>query len=581
MKTNVLLITVILSAAGLLSGCTMKQPPPGAKAPELVLVERPDTSYYLYTEAQIHRKKGDLEGAIQYLQRAISADEESIFLKRELASVYLDSKDTQNALTMLEKVLGEEPDDVETLMLYGRLNLELKQLDQAKAAFEKVLEGDPKKEAVYTTLGRLYMSSDDLPNAHRIFEKLVDHYPGSFVGYFYLGKIYARQGKDEMARQSFNKTLVLEPRLVEPRFELIDLLKKQRKGEGSDTEIISRILSLYQELLKEHPRNIRAGLQLGLFYDEIGRAGDAQRILSDLGRRSRSEKTVLSAIIRQYFEEKRFDLITVLLKYMLTGAPESSDLLYLSGLTFNELGEKEKAIVQFGKVAEESRFYENAVVNTALILQEQKKIGRAIVYLTEVIGKVPGNPEFRLFLATLFEEQKEYEKAVESLEKGLAIDANNQKIHFRLGVVYDKWGRKEACIAAMKEVIRLNPEHANALNYLGYTYADLGRNLDEAEDLIKRALVHKPNDGYITDSLGWVYYKRGLFEKALKYIKKAVSLVPDDPIILEHLGDVYLELKNREKALEFYQKSFDNQKESKEEIEAKIRELTGDGQQVQ
>ena len=61
----------------------------------------------------------------------------------------------------------------------------------------------------------------------------------------------------------------------------------------------------------------------------------------------------------------------------------------------------------------------------------------------------------------------------------------------------------------MQKVIALDPKHANALNYLGYTYADLGRNLDEAERLVKEALKYKPNDGYITDSLGWVYYKKG------------------------------------------------------------------------
>ena len=108
-------------------------------------------------------------------------------------------------------------------------------------------------------------------------------------------------------------------------------------------------------------------------------------------------------------------------------------------------------------------------------------------------------------------------------------------------------------------------------------YADLGQNLDEAERLILEALKYKPNDGYITDSLGWVYYKKGEFEKALEYLQKAIGIVPDDPIMLEHLGDVYLKLNDKTNALKFYKKSLGYKEKDKEELEKKIRELTGNG----
>jgi Flp pilus assembly protein TadD len=140
-------------------------------------------------------------------------------------------------------------------------------------------------------------------------------------------------------------------------------------------------------------------------------------------------------------------------------------------------------------------------------------------------------------------------------------------------VVYDKNKQKQASMQMMRKVIALDPKHANALNYLGYTYADLGENLDEAERLILEAMKHKPEDGYITDSLGWVYYQKGDYEKALEQLKKAVELVPDDPVILEHLGDTYLKLNDREKALEYYRKSLDLKTKDREGLEQKIREL--------
>jgi len=168
---------------------------------------------------------------------------------------------------------------------------------------------------------------------------------------------------------------------------------------------------------------------------------------------------------------------------------------------------------------------------------------------------------------------------VDHIKQAIELEPDNPRYYFRLGVVYDKWSKKDASIETMQKVIALDPKHANALNYLGYTYADLGRNLDEAERLVKEALKYKPNDGYITDSLGWVYYKKGQFDKALKYIKKAVELVPDDPIMLEHMGDVYQKLNDKPNALKYYQKSLKikEKDKDKEALEKKIRQLEPTG----
>lgn len=127
-----------------------------------------------------------------------------------------------------------------------------------------------------------------------------------------------------------------------------------------------------------------------------------------------------------------------------------------------------------------------------------------------------------------------------------------------MGVIYDRWNRKADCIEAIKTAVRLDPQNANALNYLGYTYADMDQNLDEAEHLIQEALKLRPGDGHIMDSLGWVCFKKGLYDKSLDILEKAVSIVPNDPSILEHLGDLHQKLSNDEKALEFYQQAVKN-----------------------
>jgi len=178
-----------------------------------------------------------------------------------------------------------------------------------------------------------------------------------------------------------------------------------------------------------------------------------------------------------------------------------------------------------------------------------------------------------LYLGSFYEEIEAYADAETALNKGLNLDPKHVRIHFRMGVVYDKWGKKNESIAYMRKVIALDPENANALNYLGYTYADMGENLDEAESLIRKALKHKPDDGYITDSLGWVLYKKGLYQESLVYLEKAVTLTSDDPIILEHLGDAYLKLNDIENAIKYYRESLEIKTDDTESLENKLNEL--------
>jgi Flp pilus assembly protein TadD len=121
----------------------------------------------------------------------------------------------------------------------------------------------------------------------------------------------------------------------------------------------------------------------------------------------------------------------------------------------------------------------------------------------------------------------------------VALDPRNDKYHFTLGALYDEAKQKELGVAEMHKAIEINPSNAPALNYLGYSYAEAGTHLVEAEKLIKRALILEPEDGFYIDSLGWVYYQRGEYQRAIDELERAVNLTGSDPTITEHLGDAY------------------------------------------
>jgi tetratricopeptide (TPR) repeat protein len=369
-----------------------------------------------------------------------------------------------------------------------------------------------------------------------------------------------------MAEKEFKTTLELDPSLEEPRFELIELYKSRGQNEN--------IINLYQEIMSQDPENVRAAIELGYYYHSQGKTMESRDIFSNLGKRSDTDMEVLRTLVAFYLDQDQYEKAAIIIDGMLSGSPDSSDLHYLAGVANDELADHDKAMEHLKNVAPESRFYKNAVIHVAFLYQKMDEIDKAVDYLKSAIEKTPEDPDIYHYLGVLYEEAEKYLEAEAVLNEGLKIDPENPKLHFRLGVVYDKLDRKEDSIEKMKFVIELEPENANALNYLGYTWADMDKNLEEAEALIRRAIELKPDDGYITDSLGWVFYKQGRYEEAVEVLEKAVELVSDDPVILEHMGDAYLKVNQKYKALEFYEKSLEVKEEKdKADMEKKIREL--------
>ena len=527
--------------------------------------ERPTNSYYHFLEAQIQIKKGKLDEGIVCLKKALSGDPDSLYLEREIVSVYLQQQNYEGALKIVEKILTKVPDDPETLTIYGRIKHQLNDLEAAQKAYIKVLAQNPKKSQIYLLLGQIYLQEKNYQKAEQVYTDLTSHFADSYAGYFFLGKIHAEQGKTEAAEDAFKKTLQLAPDLEEPRFELIKLFQKLGRTQ--------QIIDTYNELLKQNPQNNRASMALALLYHNAGNRNNAAEILKKLGTRTKSDIEIIRTVVRHYIDTKNYADALIILRGMFPSAPDNSELHYVTGVAYDGHKDKRMAITHFKRVRSDSKFYQSALIHIAFLLQDQGKIDEAISFLENAMRKNPENPEFYLYLGTFYEEKEEFSKAIQQLRKGLKLDPDNPKLHFRLGVAYDKLGRKDDSIQAMKSVIKLDPKDPRALNYLGYTYADLGRNLDEAEQLILQALKYKPDDGYITDSLGWVYFKKGLFQKAIKYLERAAKLVPDDPIILEHLGDAYLKVSKKKEALDFYQRSLKNKKKDKAELERKIQEL--------
>ncbi|THB76192.1 MAG: tetratricopeptide repeat protein [Desulfobacteraceae bacterium] len=568
------LSVLLMLIAVFMSGCsqTLKhepEPQTTRLAPKPVVVDTAPSSYYYYLESRLHAGEKQWSQAIASIKNAIKADPESIYLKIERITLYLKIKKLDKALSAAEQLVLDHPNSVDCLEILAKLKSRTEDKAGMEDIYSRVLALDPENKDAFLALGTMFMEAEEYDDALDLFTRMKASFPNYYVVHYYLGKIHQARNRLDPAREALERALELEPDLVEPRFDLTDIYMAQMSDPPTEVEK-QRIIDAYDKILSIDRENMRARLELPLFYHKHGDLNAAEEMFADLGEMVDSEQTLLMTLTSVFISDERFEDASIILTGLLKGVPDHSRLHYLAGLAFEAIKDFPEALHHYLMVKPDSLHYKKTLVLIAFIYQDMNRTQEAIEWLEAQHGNFPKDVDIITYLGYFYEEEKRYEDALAILTKGLELSPDSSSLMFRFGVVQDKAGNKDECIAAMKKVIELDPKNATALNYLGYTYADLGIELDAAQNLIQRALEIKPDDGYIVDSLGWTFFKKGRFEQAAQTLEKAARLTEFDATIVEHLGDTYAELKQYSKAIETYQKAI---LQLKENIESKTREI--------
>ena len=509
-------------------------------------------SYYYYLAAQRMIKNHDISGAARFLEQAVSRDPETVLLKQELALVYLQTDRKEDALALCEEILEIRPGHVEALIIAGSIRQSMGDIETSRALYERVIENAPDRKNIYLVLGRLYLQDGLHDDAADVFQRLVEQFPDAYVGYYYLGMAFAESGDKDRAIAAFSRAVEIEPGFVEARFELINIY--------DDMDDRDKVIDIYEDIVNDDPDDISAAIALGLLYLKNDYEWKADALFERLGLMAGIDRSVIDIVVQDLISQNRYEEAVSVIEGMLKGLPEDDDLHYLGGISEFLIENFDGALSHLRRVGVESRFYVDAVLQKAVIYNRKKERISGIRVLEEAFEKAekfraPDRTRIVRFLGAFYIDAANFQGAIGVLKQAVEMDPDNTDLHYDLGVAYDKSGDPEKTIAQMKMIIDMDPEHADALNYLGYTYTLEGVHLDEAESLIRRALEIKPDSGYILDSMGWVYFKKGDIERAVSYLEMAVAVRPEDPEILEHLGDAYREQSRMDEALEVYKRA--------------------------
>ena len=208
-----------------------------------------------------------------------------------------------------------------------------------------------------------------------------------------------------------------------------------------------------------------------------------------------------------------------------------------------------QAIEYYRSVNSDDAGYLNAQRKAADLLEDMGELEEAISDLSKLVETYK-DIEAMIQIGDFYRRDDQFKKAISHYNQAYdaimvsQTDAANLPeqywhLYYVRGMSLERDGQWAKAEQDLETALIYRPDHPYLLNYLGYAWADQGVHLDKALAMIKRAVALRPDDGYITDSLGWVFYKLGQYEEAIEPLERAVGLLPYDPVVNDHLGDAY------------------------------------------
>lgn len=223
--------------------------------------------------------------------------------------------------------------------------------------------------------------------------------------------------------------------------------------------------------------------------------------------------------------------------------PDHVDAILLSADLLDNLQQYDLAVEAYRQVPADSNDHHAAELGRAEVLDRSGKTDAAVEVLQNLAAQDPDFPGVHVALADLQRRQENYAAAVASYDTAIALTdsaaGGNWFLHYARGISHERLKHWDQAEADFRRALELNPDQPQVLNYLGYSLVERKEKLDEALDMIERAVAARPDSGYIVDSLGWVLFRLGRYDEAVEHMERAVELMPVDPVVNDHLGDVY------------------------------------------
>ncbi|MDH3348461.1 MAG: tetratricopeptide repeat protein [Desulfobulbaceae bacterium] len=513
-------------------------------------VEESDSgcAYFYFLWGNHAEREQDYEEALEAYEKALICDPEADYIAGKMPVLLLRMNRNEEAVVWLRQDIAEKPDSSGSRMLLAKVYMRLSRFDEAVEQYRLLYSHHPEDKSSLLMLGELYLHLKRFDDAEKVLSEALISDDQKYPALVLLGRLYLVRKAYDKALASYYKALD-ENWSAELLYEITEVYYRQEK--------FDKIEQIYRDILEKDAsdENSRAGLiHLYLLQDK---EEEALRELQELKEISRDPGRVDLAIARLYIKGKNFKRATSVLQ-MIVEAEEVSEARYLLAVVLYQQDLLEEALTQLSFIKEDDREYLDAVYLQIRILRAKNEIDKCIVLLSKILdSKKSQKAELFVLLASFYLQQEKQGEAQKVFQRSIKLYPADPELFYEYALFLDNTGKVEEAMETMKKVIGMKPDHAAALNYVGYMWADKNVYLEKALEYIKKAVEIKPKNGYIRDSLGWVYFRLGMVQDAVRELEEALRLGDDDPAILEHLGDAYQAMDRTDDALKMYQKAIE------------------------
>jgi tetratricopeptide (TPR) repeat protein len=497
-----------------------------------------------FVNGHLFELSGDLQRAVAEYQKAKSLQPDAPEIRITLAEAYLRMKEWEPAKTELWLV---EPKDTRIYTLLGDCYRASDQVDTALWAYGQAVELDSTNLDALWRLAEGWQIKRDPDKMLFYMRKLASLQSLSVPIHLQLAAQLFWAKEYDQAIAEYRRVLEISPGEGKAMFGLGQTYEAQ--GD------LDQAIHWYEILLESEPGNhpLREKL-ISLYYrtDRIDQAVKEAEKSPSSGTAGHSSRKRLAILYLMQGDLERAESLFVECIKEDPGDAESHFHLGKIALSQENL---EKAKVEFKAAVSWEDTVPDGWINLAYVYLQQDSTQQAIRTYEKGIEKSYGKAELLFRLGSLYVEERQYDTALAVLRNASDRRPHDPNILFALGSTYEQSGDFDRAVATFERLLRVDPENATALNYLGYMLADKGIRLDESLDMIRRALEQEPENGAYLDSYGWVLYRLGRLPEAETQLKRALESMDTDPIVHEHLGDVYHAMGDGAKARQEWQEA--------------------------
>jgi len=562
-------LVVISAAFGLVLGCELLS----KKAERRGLVPRGAEPVSAEAQAKTLLSRGLREMFTgQYgesekaFKDALVLQPESAFLHFKLAEACALQNKYDDAVKSAGEAIQLDPEWTEPYNFLIQIFLFTNRAQDAQALARKLTEMRPDDPTAVIQLSRTYQAQGLAGPSILVLEEFNESYPRQSETRAELARLLVRLGRLDEAEAAYQDLLGLSPGDEESWAEYAQLLAARNKPDAAQ--------NAYQQYLKIVPFDVNTRIELVKLLSGLGRKQEARREIETAKAYALDSEQVYEFSAFLYLQDNRIDLAKKEYLGLLSQNPESESAIYSLGLIEAEQKNWAEAQAWFSRIPESSKLYLDARSQVIQAFYYQGKKDEAFDMARRLVGGHAGDAGTWLTLAGLYQKEEKYDEAISTLNDGLKRIPDDPQIFYSLAMVYSLTGNIDKSLELAQAALLKKPEDPALLNFIGYTWADQGKNLDQAQEYIKRALAKDPDNGAIIDSLAWVNFRKGRTRESLKLLEKAVKIIPDDPELLKHLGQVWLKLGDKKKASSWLRKALQQKPRLalKKEIEDLIKQ---------